>query len=873
VPKFSDAGPQDAASERRSAGNAFRADDALVQFRAAARARGIELPPEIEDDGEIHRCDTTGRHGDGDAAYLLHHLDGGSIPAGGFQNWQDGLGWQNWHANIKRDFTPAENAELRRKREADKAKREADKAKRRANIASDIADILSRTVPLAGTLGEVYLRARGITRMPISDDVRFNGDTTHWKTKSSKPAIIARFRYPDGTNAESIHRLYLKEDGSGHIGQEPDATPPGKMMLNPVKHALVMLDQIGMDGNLAIGEGIETGCAVRQLFEVPYWAAGSADGIVGFGEWLLANRDAEVTRSIKRLLICADAGQTGIDAGQKLLAIAVELGFPDAEVWRPRGDDDFLADLVAGLPRPDAPIAWIENGRIVPQGMGPPQEILPSLDDIKEAVSELPKGDPDAIGRVITRIATAAFGKLWDDQLLDLIREKTGAKIGTLREALAQARKLLEAAKQPNLPQVRDPANWRAGLILNKDKEPKPLLANICEAIGSDATWKGVVALNEFTGMITMLAKPPWPGSFREERAWTDADTRVATWWVQTVAEIPAQSYMVFEGVTTIAEHNTFHPVRNYLDPLIHDGVPRIDDLFVTYFGAGGDQPDESESEEALKEWNRRYNYLQAVGARSLIGAIARIYDPGCKNDCSPTLVGDQGELKSSAIKALFEPWFTDEISDFGSKDAAMQTAGVWGIEIGELVAARRDVDRTKAFMSRSTDRFRPPYGKLVIEQPRQCVFWGTTNRDTFLFDETGNRRSWSVRNGRIDIDALRRDKDQLWAEARDRYRRGEKWWLHEPELIAVAAEVQAEFMEEEVWEAEVLTYLNGPAISSTAVDEVLKHLGVEVRDRTKVHSNTVTRILRKAGWVRRRGPRPGRLWRWFHRDPGTTTI
>jgi predicted P-loop ATPase len=103
---------------------------------------------------------------------------------------------------------------------------------------------------------------------------------------------------------------------------------------------------------------------------------------------------------------------------------------------------------------------------------------------------------------------------------------------------------------------------------------------------------------------------------------------------------------------------------------------------------------------------------LQAVGARSLIGAIARIYDPGCKNDCSPTLVGDQGELKSSAIKALFEPWFTDEISDFGSKDAAMQTAGVWGIEIGELVAARRDVDRTKAFMSRSTDRFRPPYGK-----------------------------------------------------------------------------------------------------------------------------------------------------------------
>jgi putative DNA primase/helicase len=591
--------------------------------------------------------------------------------------------------------------------------------------------------------------------MPISDDVRFNGDTTHWKTKSGKPAIIARFRYPDGTDAVSIHRIYLKEDGSGHIGQEPDAMPPGKMMLNPVKHALVMLDQIGMDGNLAIGEGIETGCAVRQLFEVPYWAAGSADGIVGFGAWLLANRDAEVTRSIKRLLICADAGQTGIDAGQKLLAIAVDLGIPDAEVWRPRGDDDFLADLVAGLSRPDAPIAWIENGRIVPQGMGSPQEILPSLDDIKEAVSELPKGDPDAIGRVIAMIATAALGKLWDDDLLDLIREKTGAKIGILRESLVEAKKLLEAAKQPQTPKVRDPANWRASLILNNKQEPRAITANVLIALTRDPTWAGVLALNEFTGFITIRRQPPF-GKFVKDRAWRDADTRITTVWMQKIADIPAQSHIVFEGIATVAELSPYHPVRDYLNGLVWDEVPRIDDLFVSYYGAGGDPPDEADGEEAFKEWRRRFAYYQAVGARSLIGAVARIYQPGCKNDCSPTLVGDQGTLKSTSIKVLFsEPWFTDEISEFGSKDAAMQTAGVWGIEIGELVAARRDVDRTKAFMSRSTDRFRPPYGKLVIEQPRQCVFWGTTNRDTFLIDETGNRRMWSVCCGVIDIKRL----------------------------------------------------------------------------------------------------------------------
>jgi predicted P-loop ATPase len=283
-----------------------------------------------------------------------------------------------------------------------------------------------------------------------------------------------------------------------------------------------------------------------------------------------------------------------------------------------------------------------------------------------------------------------------------------------------------------------------------------------------------------------------------------------------------------------------------------------------------------------MEEWKLRYAYYQAIGARSLIGAVARIRDPGCKNDCSPTLVGEQDLLKSTSIEAIFsEPWFTDEISDFGSKDAAMQTKGKWGIEISELVAARNDVDKTKAFQSRRTDRFRPPYGHTVIEQPRQCVFWGTTNRDTFLFDETGNRRSWSVRCSRINIKALKNDRSQLWAEADARYKAGEQFWLHEPNLIAVAAAVQAEFTEEEVHEERIRVYLD--TVSSTTADEVLAHIGVLIVDRTKAQANSVTRVLRKAGWVRKQetavapadkhGKRY-RPWRWYPPTPadGTTT-
>ena len=113
-------------------------DDALVAFRQAAAQRGVSLPPEIIIDGEIHRCDTTGKNGDGDAAYLFH-ADG--LPAGGFQNWQDAIGWQDWHSDPGRPLTPAESDELRRKAEADKEKRLAAREARRADTAARAASI------------------------------------------------------------------------------------------------------------------------------------------------------------------------------------------------------------------------------------------------------------------------------------------------------------------------------------------------------------------------------------------------------------------------------------------------------------------------------------------------------------------------------------------------------------------------------------------------------------------------------------------------------------------------------------------------------------------------------------------------------------
>src|SRR5208282_1506986 len=125
-----------------------------------------------------------------------------------------------------------------------------------------------------------------------------------------------------------------------------------------------------------------------------------------------------------------------------------------------------------------------------------------------------------------------------------------------------------------------------------------------------------------------------------------------------------------------------------------------------------------------------------------------------------------------------------DEIEDLGSKDAAMQTRGVWVIVIAELDSMNRgEVSKIKAFISRATDRFRPPYGKRLVESPRQCVFAGSVNHSNYLRDETSGRRFWPVACTRILIEDLARDRDQLWAEAVVRYRAGERWWLDTAEL------------------------------------------------------------------------------------------
>jgi predicted P-loop ATPase len=290
---------------------------------------------------------------------------------------------------------------------------------------------------------------------------------------------------------------------------------------------------------------------------------------------------------------------------------------------------------------------------------------------------------------------------------------------------------------------------WRENLNVTSSGAPKPLLSNAVIALRDSPAWQNVLSFDCLAHQTIIAGEPPWSTQLVwDPVAWTAHDDLLVTDWLNR-QNIGVGTATAAQAVEMVARERSFHPIVEYLMNLEHDGKARTETWLSECLGA-----EQSE-------------YTANIGRAMVIGAVARIFDPGCKVDTVPILEGRQGARKSTAIKTMFAPWFTDEMDDFGSRDAAMQTRGIWGIEVSELDAMNRgETAKIKAFISRTVDRYRPPYGHRVIESPRSCVFWGTTNSDDYLKDETGGRRFWPIKIGEIDIEKLAEIRDQLWAEA-----------------------------------------------------------------------------------------------------------
>jgi predicted P-loop ATPase len=381
------------------------------------------------------------------------------------------------------------------------------------------------------------------------------------------------------------------------------------------------------------------------------------------------------------------------------------------------------------------------------------------------------------------------------------------------------------------------PRSTWVSLKMAKDRRPRPILSNILEVLEHDPRWEGVVGYNELTDDITLLKRPPyatdsgdWP-----PRLMRDGDYSEASNWLQRQYDFCAATTLVTEGLQTFALRFPYHPVYKYLAGLIWDGVPRIDSWLTRYCQAA-DTP-----------------YIRAVGAKTLIAAVARVEKPGCKADTVTILEGDQGILKSTVWRVLAsDAWFSDSLPDLHDKDAAQSLRGKWIVELGELaVLHRSEGEAIKRFISANQDHYRPSYGRRAATFPRQNIFVGSTNNDTYLKDVTGNRRFWPVAlTGVCDIAALQRDRDQLWGEAYVRYHAGEAWHLT-PELEQLATQEQEARVEVDDWEAPILEFLDLRRLNEVTTRRILIECFHFENPAlwTPTNSKRVGAILRRNGW------------------------
>ena len=423
-----------------------------------------------------------------------------------------------------------------------------------------------------------------------------------------------------------------------------------------------------------------------------------------------------------------------------------------------------------------------------------------------------------------------------------------------------QLQKLVENASpmQPETPNataaravsVEEPAlcaNWSSKLLINEFGEPRALLANVITALRHAPEWDGVLCRDEFA-LRTVARKPaPWG----EIRTWGEREDGLTTDWLQHQG-IRVSKEVAGQGIEIVAGDHTFHPVREYLDLLTWDGIPRLHEWLHRHLGVDNSP------------------YSSAVGSRWMISGVARIYQPGCKADCCMILEGPQGIKKSTALRTLAEPWFIDQIPELGTKDSLIQIHGAWVVELAELDSiSRAEVSSIKGFISCQSDHFRPPYGIRTGDFPRQCVFAGSVNHSTYLRDETGGRRFWPVecKAPVIDIDALAKARDQLWAEAVFLFYEGRTWWMDTPELSQLAEREQAMRYEGDPWDELILPWIRRQ--DSVSVAEVLTQCLEKRKDLwTQLDKNRVARCLRAAGWERfNTGPRGTREWRYRPAD------
>lgn len=388
---------------------------------------------------------------------------------------------------------------------------------------------------------------------------------------------------------------------------------------------------------------------------------------------------------------------------------------------------------------------------------------------------------------------------------------------------------------------------WKKALTYSKEGALSKDAGNLLLYLVNDSRWRGCLAYDEFADRVFWAKGPPSidtldAASFPVPIAGTDASDRDSVYvhhWFAKMLGVSMSAESVTRGIEAAAHSNVICPPRDYLRALKWDGVARLATMFLVYFGG----------EQSV--------YTESVGRWWMISAVARMFEPGCKADCILILQGKQGAKKSSALAVLGDKWYSNSLPDVTSKDAQLSLAGSWIIEIPELEAMNRSATTAfKDFSARTFDKFRKPYSRFQVTQQRTCVFAGTTNEEKLFNDPTGARRFWTVRvalgDKLIDLAALKRDRDQLWAEAVHLFDMGEQWWPSSDLQDTMQAEQDDRYVDD-VWTAQIATWCDkqeSVGVESFMSSEILMlAIGLELPKQDVTSSVRVGKIMKRLGY------------------------
>ena len=323
--------------------------------------------------------------------------------------------------------------------------------------------------------------------------------------------------------------------------------------------------------------------------------------------------------------------------------------------------------------------------------------------------------------------------------------------------------------------------SWAEELTVNSKGEYDNSAPNINLILQNDQILKDCYSLNTFDYRRYVLRNTPWRKieSTDEPEPMRDVDYSGIRNYIECVYGINS-SMKIDDAFAIDVERRGFHPIQKYIlenyDKWDHQS--RIDTLLIDYFGC---------------EDNK---YTRASIRKSLCAAVARVFEPGTKFDMVLILVGPQGTYKSTFLRKLGANWFSDTFTTVQGKEAYEQLQGAWIIEMAELSALKKsEVENIKQFISKCDDAFRPAYGRTVEIYKRQCVFFGTTNDSDFLKDSTGNRRFNPVdvhhdsAKKSVINDLTEYEVGQIWAEAYELWKKGEKLYFDDEEGTLARAE------------------------------------------------------------------------------------